>query len=55
MININELKDGKCKVIIKLGGEIKTYSGTYSNEYKCVFFAIPSERQIIGYEQGDLK
>ena len=45
---IEELKNGECQVITDKG---KTFHGFYSEEYKCVFFAIPSTYEIIGYIQ----
>ena len=48
MIQIEDLKDGECQVITE-GGKI--FHGHYSEEYQCVFFAIPSTYEIIGYIQ----
>lgn len=45
---IEELKHGDCQVVVK-GGKI--FHGFYSEEYNCVFFAIPSTYEIIGYIQ----
>lgn len=48
MKTIHELKEGDCQVITKQG---KTFHGSYSEEFQCVFFAIPSTYEIIGYSQ----
>lgn len=45
---IEDLKEGECKVITKQG---KIFHGYFSEEYPCVFFAIPSNYEIIGYIQ----
>jgi len=48
MKTIEQLKHGECTIITKQG---KTFHGFYSDEYQCVFFAIPSTYEIIGYIQ----
>lgn len=48
---IGELKNGDCQVLTKDTFGEKTFSGTYSESYRCVFFAIPSTCEIIGYYQ----
>lgn len=45
---IEQLKDGKLQVVTKQG---KIFTGSYSKEHQCVFFAIPSTYEIIGYIQ----
>lgn len=50
MKTIEELKNGDCQVITDKG---KTFHGFYSEEYNCVFFAIPSTYKIIGYIQDE--
>jgi hypothetical protein len=51
MKTIEELKEGDCTVITKNGGNIKEFHGSYSEKWNCVFFAIPSTYEIIGYLQ----
>jgi hypothetical protein len=48
MKKIEELKHGECKVITKQG---KEFHGFYNEKFNCVFFAIPSTYEIIGYIQ----
>ena len=45
---IEDLKEGKCKVITKQG---KVFHGYFRKSLNCVFFAIPSTYKIIGYIQ----
>ena len=47
MKTIEQLKEGKCTVITDHG----EFSGSYSDEYNCVFFAIPAHYEILGYIQ----
>lgn len=48
---IEELHEGDCKVITKYEHGKKEFHGYYSKEHNCVFFAIPSTYEIIGYVQ----
>lgn len=45
---IEQLKEGNCKVITKQG---KIFNGYFRKSLNCVFFAIPSNYEIIGYIQ----
>jgi hypothetical protein len=45
---IEDLKEGECKVITKQG---KVFHGYFRESLNCVFFAIPSTYEIIGYIQ----
>lgn len=47
MKTIDELKQGDCQVITNYG----QFHGYFSKEHKCVFFAIPSHYEILGYIQ----
>lgn len=47
MKSVKELKEGNCIVITEYG----RFNGYFSEEYKSVFFTIPSNYKIIGYEQ----
>ena len=52
MKNINELKEGKCIVIAEdTTGKIKRYEGSYNLKFEVVFFCIPNNYKILGYEQ----
>ena len=55
MKTIHDLHDGKCIVITRTSYDntIKEFNGSYSDEYQCVFFTIPSTYDIIGYKQED--
>ena len=48
---IEQLKEGKCKVVTKYIHGIKIFDGVYDSKYPCVFFAIPSTYEVIGYIQ----
>lgn len=49
---INDLKDGKCKVIaVNTSGREIEYEGTFVSELKTVFYVIPSEYEILGFIQ----
>lgn len=48
---IEELKHGKCQVVTKYIHGIKIFDGFYDSKYPCVFFAIPSTYEVIGYIQ----
>ena len=48
MKKIEELREGDCQVVTKQG---KIFHGYFSEKYPCVFFAIPSTYEIIGYIQ----
>lgn len=45
---MNQLKDGKCKVHTKQG---EIFDGFYNEKLKVVFFTIPYHYEIVGYEQ----
>jgi hypothetical protein len=47
MKTINELIHGECTVVTDHGN----FHGSYNSQLKCIFFAIPSNYQIIGYIQ----
>lgn len=47
MKTIEELKEGECVVITDHG----KFQGFYRESLGCVFFAIPSDYKILGYEQ----
>jgi len=51
MKTINELIEGDCIVIARAGNDTREFHGSYSNEFQCVFFTIPSTFEIIGYIQ----
>lgn len=48
---IEQLKDGDCTVITKFNNQTKEFHGSFSEKFKCVFFAIPSSYEIVGYIQ----
>lgn len=48
---IDDLKPGDCIVIAKCYDKIKEFHGIYSQDFQCVFFAIPDYYEIIGYKQ----
>lgn len=49
--SMEELKDGKCKVMTKQG---KIFDGTFVSKYPAVFFCIPTKYQVIGYYQDEI-
>lgn len=51
MKTIDQLHHGDCIVVTKYIHGQKEFHGFYSDEYECVFFAIPSTYEIIGYIQ----
>jgi hypothetical protein len=51
MKTINELKDGKCVVIAEKNGVVKKFAGHFVSKYPAVFFTIPADYKILGYEQ----
>lgn len=49
--SFNELLEGNCIIIIKnIHGE-KCFNGYFREKFNCLFFAIPSTYEIIGYIQ----
>jgi hypothetical protein len=53
MKTIEQLKNGDCTVITEniYHKTTKEFHGSYSDEFQCVFFAIPDSYKIIGYIQ----
>jgi hypothetical protein len=51
MKTINDLHEGECVVITQYIHGVKEFHGYYSEKYQCVFFAICSTYEIIGYKQ----
>lgn len=52
MKKINDLKEGKCKVIAEnKAGQIKKFEGVYNPKFEIVFCCIPSTYKTLGYEQ----
>jgi len=49
---IEELHEGDLIVVTKYIHGEKEFHGYYSEKYPCVFFAIPSTYEIIGYKQN---
>lgn len=48
---IEQLKEGNCKVITKhIHGE-KIFDGYYKEKFSCVYFVIPYNYEIVGYIQ----
>jgi len=49
---INELKDGECKVIaVNTHGREIEFEGTFNSKLRTVFYVIPSDYKILGYIQ----
>jgi len=48
-----DLKEGECKVVTKnkFHNQTKVFDGYFRESLNCVFFAIPSTYEIIGYIQ----
>lgn len=48
---LEDLKDGKCIVVLKSPQEIYEKEGSYDSKFNVVFCCTPSHHKTIGYKQ----